>query len=190
MRKKEVAFHLDQLERLLIPTQTTKMCLWAMQQDKSFYSPDSAIYNIFCKEIGITEDLSAKMLERRSVCVSHFYAFLCLAMFLLLMRLHYVVIVGFDFMFLCVVLCCRDHMIELTKQLTESLDLIKVLRTAIDDKHRKFDHCCTLVKNVGSAKQQVAFLLWITKNVDKLSHVIPDFWRSLVPGVGEEKEKL
>lgn len=65
MRKKEVSFHLDQLERLLIPTQTTKMCLWAMQQDKSFYSPDSAIYKIFCDEIGIPNELSPKLLERK-----------------------------------------------------------------------------------------------------------------------------
>jgi hypothetical protein len=80
-------------------------------------------------------------------------------------------------------------MIELTKQLTESLSLIKLLRTAIDDKHTKFDACCTRVKNVGSAKQQVAFLLWITRNADKLSRIIPDFWRSLVPGVNEDKDK-
>ena len=31
-RQKEVSFHLNALEKLVLPTQTTKMCLWAMQQ--------------------------------------------------------------------------------------------------------------------------------------------------------------
>jgi len=117
-----------------------------MQQDKSFYSPDSALYNIFCKEIGLTQDISTNMLER------------------------------------------RDRIIELTQQLTESLSLIKILRTAIDEKHQKFDTCCTMVKNIGNAKQQVKMLLWITKNADKLSEIIPDFCRSVVPGVADEFE--
>lgn len=64
-RKKEIAFHLSQLEHLLLPTQTTKMCLWAMQQDKSFYSTESALFNIFCQEIGITEEQTIKLQERK-----------------------------------------------------------------------------------------------------------------------------
>ena len=61
----QVSFHLQQIEKLILPTTTTKLCLWVMQQDKSFYSPTSALYNTFCREVGITADQSIKIQERR-----------------------------------------------------------------------------------------------------------------------------
>ncbi|CAM9327764.1 unnamed protein product [Hapterophycus canaliculatus] len=36
-RKQEVEFHLKQLERQIVPTDTTKMSLWTLEQDESFY---------------------------------------------------------------------------------------------------------------------------------------------------------
>ena len=36
-----------------------------MAQDSSFYATDSALYNIFCKEVGITENQSVKIQARR-----------------------------------------------------------------------------------------------------------------------------
>ncbi|CAN0310312.1 unnamed protein product, partial [Ectocarpus fasciculatus] len=36
-RKQEVEFHLRQLERQIVPTDTTKMSLWTLEQDESFY---------------------------------------------------------------------------------------------------------------------------------------------------------
>lgn len=41
-RQKEVAFHLDQLEKLLVPTLVTKMSLWTLQQDNAFYQSSSS----------------------------------------------------------------------------------------------------------------------------------------------------
>jgi hypothetical protein len=52
-----VAFHLGQLEKLLVPTQTTKMCLWTLQQDKSFYECNkSPLFDMLSKVLGITPE--------------------------------------------------------------------------------------------------------------------------------------
>lgn len=65
-RQREVAFHLQQIEKLMVPTNTTKMCLWTLQQDKSFYqSKKSSIYDILSKTLEISAEQTSKILERR-----------------------------------------------------------------------------------------------------------------------------
>ncbi len=65
----------------------------------------------------------------------------------------------------------RDNIIKLIGRLKESLKLIQTLKVAIDDKHKLFDNTCGLIERIGSPKQIVSFLLWITKNADQLSQV-------------------
>jgi hypothetical protein len=65
-RQKEVAFHLNQLKKLLIPTQTTKMCLWTLQQDKSFYqSNKSPLFSILSNELGLNDDQTTRIQSHR-----------------------------------------------------------------------------------------------------------------------------
>lgn len=62
-RQKEATFHLNQLEKLVIPTQTTKMVLWAVQQDKSFIK--TPLFNILSSNIDATEDQIKRIQDRR-----------------------------------------------------------------------------------------------------------------------------
>jgi len=65
-RQREVQFHLSQLEKLLLPTKTTKMSLWALQQDKSFFQKSkSPMFDLLSKELGLTQEQVEKVQERR-----------------------------------------------------------------------------------------------------------------------------
>lgn len=65
-RQREVSFHLNQLEKLLCPTKTTKMSLWALQQDKSFFQTSkSPMFSILSKELELTPEQTEKIQERR-----------------------------------------------------------------------------------------------------------------------------
>lgn len=59
----KVAFHLNQLEKLIVPTQTTKMILWTMQQDKSFAK--SPLFDSLSETLGLTTDQTEKIQQRR-----------------------------------------------------------------------------------------------------------------------------
>jgi hypothetical protein len=68
-RQREIAFHLQQLEKLIVPTKTTKMCLWTLQQDKSFYQRHkSPMYDMLAKELEIAPEQTEKIQERRYYC--------------------------------------------------------------------------------------------------------------------------
>lgn len=57
---------MNQLEKLIVPTLTTKMCLWALQQDRGFFQRSkSPMYDMLSKELEITADQSEKIQERR-----------------------------------------------------------------------------------------------------------------------------
>mmetsp|Transcript_79746 Transcript_79746/g.156388 ORF Transcript_79746/g.156388 Transcript_79746/m.156388 type:complete len:416 (+) Transcript_79746:48-1295(+) len=65
-RQREVSFHLNQLEKLLCPTKTTKLSLWALQQDKSFFQTSkSPMFEILSKELELTPEQTEKIQERR-----------------------------------------------------------------------------------------------------------------------------
>ena len=50
----QVEFHLKQLERQILPTDTTKMSLWTLDQDDSFYEDKKrgSLSVILRKELG------------------------------------------------------------------------------------------------------------------------------------------
>lgn len=61
-----MAFHVNQLEKLIVPTKTTKMCLFALQQDKSFYQKSkSPVYDMLSQELEITPEQTERIQERR-----------------------------------------------------------------------------------------------------------------------------
>lgn len=130
-------FHLNQLEKLLLPTQTTKMCLWTLLQDNSFFqSSQSPLFNILSTELGVTEEQTNRILER------------------------------------------RQRVRQLLAKHMESLKLIEELRTAISRKHSRLDSRCRTIQNSSSPLQVAKFLLWVTKNSEKLAKYIPGFSRS------------
>eukprot|EP00752_Nemacystus_decipiens_P003554 g3279.t1 len=67
-RKKEVEFHLKQLERQIVPTDTTKMSLWTLEQDESFYKDRKrgSLSNILRTELGVSEEQIERIQERRA----------------------------------------------------------------------------------------------------------------------------
>lgn len=64
-RVKEVNFHLNQLEKLAVPTTTTKMILFTMQQDKSFAS--SPLFDEISANLKLSPDQVEKIQERRLI---------------------------------------------------------------------------------------------------------------------------
>jgi hypothetical protein len=52
-----VQFHLQQLESLLMPTQTTKMSLWTLEQDESFFKDTgkTSLSSILLSHLGISQ---------------------------------------------------------------------------------------------------------------------------------------
>ena len=137
-RQKEIAFHLAQLEKLILPTRVTKMILWTLQQDYKFFEEKSSpIWGILVKELEMTPD-QINILKKQ-----------------------------------------RSEVLKLLLHLRESLSVIRELKSSIKDKHESFDRECGKIASEASAQQNVRFILWITKNTDKLAKVIPDFERSV-----------
>lgn len=66
-RKRQMQFHLKELEGLLLPTQTTKMSLWTLDQDEAFYSDrrKGTLSHILTSELGVTQAQITKIQERR-----------------------------------------------------------------------------------------------------------------------------
>ena len=56
-RRSAVRWHLEQAERLLVPTQVTKMALWTVQQDDAFYEEREAdsLSKIIFRELQLTD---------------------------------------------------------------------------------------------------------------------------------------
>ncbi|CAN0280598.1 unnamed protein product [Ectocarpus sp. 4 AP-2014] len=67
-RKQEVEFHLRQLERQIVPTDTTKMSLWTLEQDESFYKDRKrgSLSLILRAELGVSEEQIKRIQERRA----------------------------------------------------------------------------------------------------------------------------
>lgn len=67
-RRSALSYHLHQIERLLLPTQVTKMCIWALRQDDSFWQDEedeTSLPVILAKELGLTEDQKKKIQQQR-----------------------------------------------------------------------------------------------------------------------------
>lgn len=140
-RRKEVSFHLDQLAKLVVPTSTTKMCVWTLQQQAQnsdvVDEAKSSLFQTVSKLLEITPEQATEIKSHRQAVQS------------------------------------------LIDQLQEALALIQKLRVAIDKKHSVFDSTLGFIQAQATSPQIVRFLLWITKNAEKLSRVIPDFERSV-----------
>ena len=57
-RQREVAFHLGNIEKLLVPTLVTKMSIWTLQQEQTFYQ--SPVFDSISKAL----DMSQEQIER------------------------------------------------------------------------------------------------------------------------------
>ncbi|GMH85108.1 hypothetical protein TrVE_jg14220 [Triparma verrucosa] len=66
-RENELGFHLKQLERLVMPTTTTKMGLWTLEQDDKFFENTGrgSLAGILARELQITENQKKKIIEHR-----------------------------------------------------------------------------------------------------------------------------
>ncbi len=66
-RGAELTFHLRQLERLIMPTTTTKMGLWTLEQDDNFFSNTGrgSLAGILARELQISSSQMKKIIEHR-----------------------------------------------------------------------------------------------------------------------------
>nr|CCA19477.1 conserved hypothetical protein [Albugo laibachii Nc14] len=67
-RRSALCYHLHQIERLLLPTQVTKMCIWALRQDDSFWQDEedeTSLPVILAKELGLTDDQKNRIQQQR-----------------------------------------------------------------------------------------------------------------------------
>jgi len=67
-RRSALSYHLHQLERLLMPTQVTKMCIWALKQDDSFWEDtedENSLLSILTHDLGLTDDQKKKIQSHR-----------------------------------------------------------------------------------------------------------------------------
>jgi len=69
-RQREVEYHLQQIQRLLRPSKTTKMYLWTLQQEKGTTdSRPSSLFNILSKELELSEDQTRQIQEHKLVLI-------------------------------------------------------------------------------------------------------------------------
>lgn len=76
VRTESIRRHMEQLERLLLPTQVTKMCMWSLHQEDDFYDSTSeqnlnvngagSIWSIVMREMGATEEQKEKIKGHRN----------------------------------------------------------------------------------------------------------------------------
>lgn len=69
-RRSALNYHLHQTERLLLPTQVTKMCIWALRQDDSFWQDEedeTSLPVILARELGLSEEQKKKIQQQRYV---------------------------------------------------------------------------------------------------------------------------
>lgn len=82
MRKASVRHHLQELRKLLLPTQITKLCIWGLQQDDAFFqdprdrttgeatavsteTETPSIWNILCQHLKLTEAQQQGIMHNR-----------------------------------------------------------------------------------------------------------------------------
>ncbi|KAJ0398620.1 hypothetical protein P43SY_007478 [Pythium insidiosum] len=72
-RRSALDYHLHQIERLLLPTQVTKMCIWALRQDDSFWhdeEDETSLPVILARELGLTDEQKKKIQQQRAPFMS------------------------------------------------------------------------------------------------------------------------
>ncbi len=71
-RKRLILEHLDDLKKLLLPTEMTKMCIWSLQQDDEFYDEEKnhaifggSIWTVLCETMQFTGEQKKKLIGMR-----------------------------------------------------------------------------------------------------------------------------
>ena len=76
-RQREVIYHLQQIHRMMMPTKTTKMYLWTLQQEtlhsETSKGKPSSLFNILSKELEISEEQSKKVQDHRYVIAANYF---------------------------------------------------------------------------------------------------------------------
>jgi hypothetical protein len=71
-RKRLILEHLEDLKKLLLPTEMTKMCMWSLQQDDEFYDEEKnhavfggSIWTVLCETMQFTGEQKKKLIGMR-----------------------------------------------------------------------------------------------------------------------------
>lgn len=135
-RQTAIRYHLDHLEKLLVPTQVTKMGLWSLHQEDEFYeegqsaisstamsgSVQNSIWHILCEHLKVTDEQKARIKGHRS-------------------RIR---------------LLCGE--------LKQSLRLLGDLRGKVDVKNVSLEQEMKELQSILTPKQTAKFILWVSHN--------------------------
>lgn len=62
----QVAYHINQIEKLLLPSRVTKMAMWTLTQDGDFYNGQkSPFWSLLSKELELTPEQAKQMMQHR-----------------------------------------------------------------------------------------------------------------------------
>jgi hypothetical protein len=87
----------------MLPTKTTKMCLWTLQQDESFYEKNkSPMFDLLSTELQLTSEQSQKIQERRFfiVIIAFFHGGLyygMLIIIIIIITITTIIIITYDY---------------------------------------------------------------------------------------------
>ncbi|TDH65293.1 hypothetical protein CCR75_001808 [Bremia lactucae] len=156
-RRSALSYHLHQIERLLLPTQVTKMCIWALRQDDSFWQDEedeTSLPVILAKELGLTEDQKKKIQQQRG-SISLICENLKSALGLL-----------------------AELKTEVTKK-NSTLDMEMDKLQSILSPTQRAKVCEGLKKHFSNMRICAKFIVWVTNN-QACMHLLNKLWRSVL----------
>jgi len=161
-RQAAVGYHLAQVERLLLPTQVTRMCLWSLQQPDSFYDDPEPLPAIDGQELpaSSTVDIGGSLWQ-------------LLSKELELSREQMSQIKG-----------CRAKVRERGDEVKITVQMLNQLKKRVQNKNNNLDSEMAGIQGILTPKQSAKFILWVSNNPACI-HMLNQIWRT--EGVGLAK---
>lgn len=137
-RRSALNYHMHQIERLLLPTQVTKMCIWALRQDDTFWQDEedeTSLPVILAKELGLSEEQKKKIQQQRyaTMIAVSVHGASCLTWLFL---------------------CCRGSISLICDNLKSALALLSSLKTEVTNKNSTLDTEMDQLQNILTPTQR------------------------------------
>ncbi|TFJ84656.1 hypothetical protein NSK_004121 [Nannochloropsis salina CCMP1776] len=160
-RRSAIEFHTNQLEKLLLPTKLTKVCMWMLLNMKgtdivgglnvteskglvgslcnvedAASEPARQLWAVLSEELHVTREQQAALLQR------------------------------------------RDNIVAMDADIGVTSAMLRELRALIEDKNSSLDQELLEVQKILSPTQTAKFILWITRN-PACMHMLNQLWRAV-----------
>lgn len=138
-RRSALNYHMHQIERLLLPTQVTKMCIWALRQDDTFWQDEedeTSLPVILAKELGLSEEQKKKIQQQRCAVI--------------VVSVHMIA----GFLSHVAVSLCRGSISLICDNLKSALALLSSLKTEVTNKNSTLDTEMDQLQNILTPTQR------------------------------------